>query len=327
MPKVSVIIPNYNHAQFLEQRLDSVLNQTYQDFEVIFLDDASTDNSREIIAKYANHPKISHFVFNETNSGSPFKQWEKVFNLAEGEYIWIAESDDYSELNFLEKLVSLIQDNVAIVYCRSAVVNEHDKIFNFFWADELNCQRWKHEHSEDGLTEIINCFVFRNVISNASSAIFKKEWAYFDFPITEMRYTGDWLFWINLLREKNRKISYIPEQLNFFRKHSGTTRSVKVPAQEVQRFREYFIVLDKAFKISNYNFFSIIFRRKKWLWIFDHFYSVRQILSVRYKIFPPFSYLFLLLYYEYLCSVTWTIVKARIMVTLSRVKNSLALKS
>ena len=91
MPKVSVIIPNYNHAQFLEQRVESVLNQTFQDFEIIFLDDASTDNSKEVFSKYSNHPKISHVIFNETNSGSPFKQWNKGFGLSTGEYIWIAE--------------------------------------------------------------------------------------------------------------------------------------------------------------------------------------------------------------------------------------------
>ena len=53
-----VIIPNYNHALYLQERLDSVFNQTYQDFEVIILDDCSTDNSREIIEKYANNPKV-----------------------------------------------------------------------------------------------------------------------------------------------------------------------------------------------------------------------------------------------------------------------------
>ena len=78
MPNVSVIIPNYNHALYLQVRLDSVFNQTYQDFEVIILDDCSTDNSREIIEKYANNPKTSHIIFNDVNSGSTIKQWEKV---------------------------------------------------------------------------------------------------------------------------------------------------------------------------------------------------------------------------------------------------------
>ena len=76
---VSVIIPNYNHAKYLEERIDSVLNQSYKDFEVIVLDDYSTDNSKEVINKYAGHPKVSHIILNEENSGSTFKQWHKGF--------------------------------------------------------------------------------------------------------------------------------------------------------------------------------------------------------------------------------------------------------
>ncbi|HNU59705.1 MAG TPA: glycosyltransferase family 2 protein [Aquaticitalea sp.] len=99
---VSVIVPNYNHARFLQQRLDSIFNQTYQDFEVIILDDCSTDNSLEILEPYKNHPKVSAFIVNEKNTGSPFKQWEKGLRLAKGSYIWIAESDDSCELDFIE---------------------------------------------------------------------------------------------------------------------------------------------------------------------------------------------------------------------------------
>ena len=58
MPTVSVIIPNYNHARFLRQRIESVLRQTYQDFEVILLDDCSTDDSRSILSEYANDPRV-----------------------------------------------------------------------------------------------------------------------------------------------------------------------------------------------------------------------------------------------------------------------------
>jgi len=75
-PLVSIIIPNYNHARYLEQRLDSVFNQTYQNFEVIILDDCSTDNSLEIIEKYKDNPHLSLVVVNETNSGSSYKQWD-----------------------------------------------------------------------------------------------------------------------------------------------------------------------------------------------------------------------------------------------------------
>ncbi|MEB5476808.1 glycosyltransferase family 2 protein [Acinetobacter pollinis] len=76
-PVVSVIVPSYNHAQFLEQRLESILNQTFQDFELIILDDVSPDHSREIIENYRNYPKVSQMIFNGRNSDSTFFQWNK----------------------------------------------------------------------------------------------------------------------------------------------------------------------------------------------------------------------------------------------------------
>src|ERR1017187_1910144 len=107
MPTVSVIIPNYNHARFLRRRIDSVLQQTFQDFEVILLDDCSTDDSRSILSKYADDPRV-RIEFNEKNSGSPFKQWNKGVRLAQGSYVWIAESDDYAAERLLERLVAVL---------------------------------------------------------------------------------------------------------------------------------------------------------------------------------------------------------------------------
>ena len=74
---VSVIVPCYNHAPYLQARIDSIINQTYQNFELILLDDLSPDNSAEIILSYKNHPKVSHCIINEKNSGSTFAQWNK----------------------------------------------------------------------------------------------------------------------------------------------------------------------------------------------------------------------------------------------------------
>lgn len=83
--KVSVIIPNYNYQNFIIERIDSVLMQTYPIYELIILDDCSTDKSVEVIEeKIKQIPsgiKVT-FVKNETNSGCVFKQWEKGFNLA-----------------------------------------------------------------------------------------------------------------------------------------------------------------------------------------------------------------------------------------------------
>ena len=105
LPLVSVIIPNYNHAPYLKERIDSVLSQTYKEFEVLILDDCSSDESKEIIESYRNNKHISNIVFNEKNTGNTFIQWNKGISLAKGKYIWIAESDDYCENTLLEKLV------------------------------------------------------------------------------------------------------------------------------------------------------------------------------------------------------------------------------
>ena len=128
-PLVSVIVPNYNHARYLEQRLDTVFNQTYQNFEVIILDDKSTDNSLEVINKYKDNPHLAQIVVNEQNTGSPFKQWDKGINLAKGELIWIAESDDYNELTFLEELITEWSKHKNVVVAFSSYVQ--------FWCEEF----------------------------------------------------------------------------------------------------------------------------------------------------------------------------------------------
>jgi len=119
-PSVSVIVPNYNHAPYLRQRIESILGQTYKDIEVILLDDCSTDASRAIISEYSNDPRV-RIEFNKVNSGSTFKQWKKGMGLAHGEYVWVAESDDYADERLLEKLVKVLDEEpeVTFVYCRS----------------------------------------------------------------------------------------------------------------------------------------------------------------------------------------------------------------
>ena len=67
-PLVSVVVPNYNYALYFDARLSSILNQTFQDFELILLDDASTDNSLELLDRYKNDPHVSHFIVNEQNT-------------------------------------------------------------------------------------------------------------------------------------------------------------------------------------------------------------------------------------------------------------------
>lgn len=103
-PRVTVIVPNYNHGRFLRQRLDSIYNQTYRNFDVILLDDCSSDESREILKDYGTtYNGNTRLYFNDNNSGLVFGQWKKGIEMADGDLVWIAESDDFCETTFLEK--------------------------------------------------------------------------------------------------------------------------------------------------------------------------------------------------------------------------------
>ena len=118
MPKVSIVVPNYNHEGFLEKRLQSILDQSFQDWELIFVDDASTDKSLDIFRNIAGDPRIREPLVNKTRSGNILSQWQKGIGSARGEYIWIAESDDYADKKFLQATVGVLDSHkkAGIVY-------------------------------------------------------------------------------------------------------------------------------------------------------------------------------------------------------------------
>lgn len=219
MPKVSVIIPNFNHAAYLNQRIESVLNQTCQDFELIILDDCSTDNSRDIIETYRSHPKTAAILYNIENSGSTFKQWDKGINLARGEYIWIAESDDWCENNFLNTIVAGLEKNNEAVfgYCQSFCVNDTNNII-------FQSQHSKLEEYFSGKTFLEDFLCLGNAVFNASMAVFKKRYySQLNKAYQSFKFVGDCIFWAELSRLGMVYINAKP--LNYFRKHSDDVSS------------------------------------------------------------------------------------------------------
>ena len=224
MPTVSVIVPNYNHERFLRQRIDTVLAQTFQDFELMLLDDCSTDESRSILREYSSDPRV-RLEFNEVNSGSTFKQWNKGVRLAQGKYVWIAESDDYSDPRFLERLVALLDANpkVTIAYCRSWRVTESQSLDGF--ADPLldgpDLVRWSADFCSDGTEECRRYFVLANLVRNASSAVFRKAvYERVGGADENLRLSGDWKLWAAI--SLCGSMAYTSEPLNYYRLHQGS---------------------------------------------------------------------------------------------------------
>ena len=227
MPKVSVIIPNYNHGRYLYQRMESVFNQTYPDFEVLVLDDASTDNSRDIIGRWRSNPRI-RVMLNEVNSGSVFKQWNKGLREASGEFVWIAESDDYCEPQFLETLLTRLENNpsAGIAYCQSWVVDENGN--KRFVLEETrggyDADRWRHDFSNNGRDECARYFIMGCMITNASSAVLRRS-VVEKVGYAEENWTiaGDYAFWVRMLLESD--IEFVAQPLNYWRHHASTVRS------------------------------------------------------------------------------------------------------
>jgi len=227
MATVSVILPNYNYGRYLKQRIESILNQDFTDFELIILDDASSDDSISIIESYRNHPKVSHIVINEENTGSPFKQWNKGIDLATGEYIWIAESDDFAEPSLLSRLLRPLRANpdTGLAYCQSWMVNDWKKKYPTArqYTDDLDPERWKSDYINNGADECMRYMLYKNTIPNASAVVFRKSiYLKAGRAPEDMVYMGDWLTWIRMLTISD--IAFISEPLNYFRFHGRSVR-------------------------------------------------------------------------------------------------------
>lgn len=241
--KVSVIIPNYNHAPYLDARIQSVLNQSYQDFELIILDDCSTDSSREVIEKYRSDKHLTQVVYNKQNCGKVFTQWKRGIELAQGELIWIAESDDVSDLNFLETLVNKFEDypSLSLAFCKS-------------WMFDNDGKQW--EASQDEVTEgfyrghdfISNIMSHSCVMYNASSCLFRKS-AFFaiDDIYTTFSASGDRMFWTLICEQGD--VYVVDERMNHYRRHglNSTDRTFMqgINQKECKRIMDY--ILDKGY--------------------------------------------------------------------------------
>lgn len=219
MPLVSVIVPNYNHATFLKQRIDSVLSQTFQDFELILLDDCSTDGSRDIIESCRKDSHVSHVLYNDENSGSAFRQWKKGVDLAQGEWVWIAESDDWAEPEFL---ATMLTEAASYPNCGLLV-----SLPQYCYSDG---KTWSQEAGGsvvestgyDFARQRMACF---NPIHNVSSILMRwSDVLKTDLSlITSMRLCGDWLLYAQLCRVTN--VLEVNRVLNHYRIHGANVTS------------------------------------------------------------------------------------------------------
>lgn len=225
---VTVLVPSYNHGKYITERIESIINQCYKNFELIVIDDCSTDDSNVILNELHEKYKFK-YIRRDMNSGTPFAAWKDICTLAKGEYIWICESDDVAEPVFLETAVKSLADNqeAVIFYSNSYIINENsEKIghtqdyFHNIWKEK----RWDEDFCVDGLSELVNYQLRGQTVPNMSSALFRKDAFTKSFTsfIQRLRLTGDWLFIGDVM--KHGYVAFSHQALNCFREHEVTSR-------------------------------------------------------------------------------------------------------
>ena len=167
---------------------------------------------------------MKHIVFNERNSRSTFRQWERGLALSQGEYVWIAESDDWAHPEFLATIVPLLRDDkkVMIGYCMSAIADEQGTITGTY-LQHLHPYRkevWSNDFKMEGKHFLEEFLSKLNAIPNASAVVFRKE-ALSGLTIDkQMRYCGDWKLWWDILLKGD--IVYVAAVMNYYRWHANT---------------------------------------------------------------------------------------------------------
>jgi glycosyltransferase involved in cell wall biosynthesis len=229
LPLVTIIVPCFNHGKYLRQRLDSIYRQTYSNYEVILLDDHSTDESAQILNEFASTYDQNTFLeINSINSGSPFKQWSKGLQRAKGELIWIAESDDFCDPNFLSELVpAFINEAVMLAFSQIRFTNQEGD--SDVWSmeqylPEFGPRTWQSPFTVSAHKLVQKTWNRRNIIPNASATLFRRhlhldllsniEWLH-------MRVCGDWLFYLTIAR--GGLVHYTPKTTNYYRQHPSNS--------------------------------------------------------------------------------------------------------
>ena len=273
MAALTIIIPSFNHANFLQERLNSILNQTYSDWVAIIIDDCSTDESVKVLKKFAdkNKEKIKHFIINEFNSGSGYKSWEKGIKLADTEYIWIAETDDYSEVTFLESQIQLLDRNpkAALVFSNSQYVDENGA---FLYTSKRRTERLQNLNSyynELDASVLVNDMPLDTLITNGSSVVFRKPCNKIPKFIFNNKQSSDMFLWTYLVMDKTFVFNKLV--LNYFRRHDNSTTTLtnkyRLKSIYIEKFNylDYFSQRRKTkLVLKNYIQNHVVYNKSEW---------------------------------------------------------------
>ncbi|RYG48803.1 MAG: glycosyltransferase family 2 protein [Chitinophagaceae bacterium] len=230
-PKVSVLIPTYNYAHFLDETIQSVLNQTFADYELIIVDNNSTDKTDDVVGKYLSDPRISYHK-NQTNLGLA-GNWNKCLEYAGGEYIKFLCADDKFHPELLEKFVSVMDSHpgVSLITCDKEVF--HAKSF---------VTKVQFRHMLEGKSALLNTLNDHCWIGEPSSVMFRRKNLSVGKFTTEYIMHIDWEMWLRMLTVGDCYV--VPETLSYIRYHPEQHARKMKKMKYVICFEEYNLAKD-----------------------------------------------------------------------------------
>lgn len=217
-PKVSVIMSVYNDQKYLYEAIESILEQSYKDFEFIICNDGSTDDSAEIIDKFKN--KDHRIILIEHKNLGLTKSLNKAIKLSKGDYIARMDSDDISDSERFLKQVNFLEANLeyALIGTNVVKIDEH--------GNDLGVNKTKYTHQE-----ICATFKKRNCIAHGSVMINKLLVGKMLFYDEDYQYAQDYRLWVSLA--KHFKVSNLKEPLYKLRLHSSSISKEKIESQSI----------------------------------------------------------------------------------------------
>lgn len=253
-PKVSVIVPSFNYARYLPQRLKSIVEQTYPPHEVLFLDDGSSDASVEVASQILHGSGLSYrIIVNAENQGT-YRQWVRGMREATGDLIWIAEADDQCSPELLDRLVGQFdRPEVTLAYSQSRQIDDSglDLAPDYLsYTAEISGNKWRESYVRPGLDEIRDSLAVKNTIPNVSAVLMRKvDFSTIEHKLLTLKHTGDWLVYLHVL--EHGSIAFVPEALNSHRRHAG---GVTIGGRRLDLMRETLLIqqyVDERYGIEN----------------------------------------------------------------------------
>ncbi len=229
MVLVSVIMASYNHEKFISYAIESVLNQTFKDFELIIIDDYSADRSRDIINNFEKKNKRIKSLFHKRNKGIS-RTRNDGFEMAEGKYIAFLDSDDVWISHKLEVQVSILEQNEnLIVWSEGDIIDEKGRSLMRRFTDLYSLNTKK---SGNLFYELLNT---NKIIIYVSSMIFNKNHLRNIRFNENLKYDNDCQFYVELARNFN--FLFIKEALSKYRIHSDNTR-IRISLQKRDKYKD-----------------------------------------------------------------------------------------